>query len=125
MADNKIIYDGDCPFCSRYVALIRLRESIGPVQLINVREHPDVNDQYLTRGINLDEGMILILDRKEYFGADCVNRLALLSSGSTLFNKLNAAIFRYEWLSSFLYPIMRFGRNLTITILGRAKLNPR
>ncbi len=42
-ADLFIVYDGECPFCSRYVALQRLRESIGKVSMVNARDHlPDV-----------------------------------------------------------------------------------
>ncbi|MFT5932039.1 MAG: putative DCC family thiol-disulfide oxidoreductase YuxK, partial [Hyphomonas sp.] len=38
-----IVYDGDCPFCSEYVKLLRLRDAIGPVSLVNAREdHPAV-----------------------------------------------------------------------------------
>ena len=33
-----IVYDGDCPFCSRYVKLVRLREALGSVDLVNARD---------------------------------------------------------------------------------------
>ena len=32
-----IIYDGDCVFCSHYVRFVRLRETVGPVALIDAR----------------------------------------------------------------------------------------
>ena len=62
--------------------------------------------------------MLLQWDGKIYWGADCVNRLALLSTGSDLFNQINAAIFRKPCLSKALYPFMRAGRNLGLTLMG-------
>ena len=36
-----IVYDGDCPFCSRYVEFSRIRSMFGNVRLVNAREHED------------------------------------------------------------------------------------
>ena len=38
-----IVYDGECPFCTQYVKLMRLRETVGIVKPLNAREdHPVV-----------------------------------------------------------------------------------
>ena len=42
MAENAkltLLYDGDCPVCNRYVAMIRLREQFGELLLLNAREN--------------------------------------------------------------------------------------
>lgn len=117
-----IIYDGDCPFCRSYVRLLRLRDSIGQVELLNAREHPKLVDELFDKGLKLDEGMVLILDRQYYYGSDCIHRLALLSTGSSLFNRFNRLIFRSPRLARAIYPILRAGRNLTLTLLGVDKL---
>ncbi|MCM2573568.1 DUF393 domain-containing protein [Achromobacter xylosoxidans] len=116
---NFLLYDGDCPFCSNYVRFVRLREAVGPVDLLNMRDEPDLVRHYTGKGIDLNNGMLLHLNNVDYWGADCINRLALLSSGSGWLNRLNAAIFRSRTASAFLYPIMRAGRNLTLRLLGR------
>ncbi|MBR9813608.1 DUF393 domain-containing protein, partial [bacterium] len=60
----------------------------------------------------------------EYFhGVDAVHRVALISTDSGMFNKINRFIFRHRWLSRILYPVMVFGRNLTLKILGRKKIH--
>jgi hypothetical protein len=48
--------------------------------------------------------------------------LALLSSRGTLFNRINALVFRSYERARLLYPILRAGRNVTLKILGRRKI---
>ena len=117
--ENWIIYDGECPFCSRYVKLIRLRETIGDLRLIDARESPPELKMLQERDLDINQGMALFLNNKLYFGADCINRLALLSSANGLFNKINYHIFKSPTLSSVLYPILRTGRNIVIQLLGK------
>ncbi len=117
-----IVYDGECPFCSRYVALLRLKAAFGDVQLVDARsDHPAVG-RLVEAGIDLDEGMALIQGDRIYHGDDCIHRLALMSTPSTLFNRLNVAIFSSPTASRILYPFLRAGRNTALALLGRKKI---
>jgi hypothetical protein len=69
--------------------------------------------------------MVLKLDGRLYHGADCIHMVALLSTPSSWFNRVNAAMFRSRTASRLLYPVLRTGRNTVLRILGRSKLNPR
>lgn len=120
-----VIYDGHCPFCSAYVRLLRLRDTLGRVQLVNAREGGPIVDEVLAAGLDLDEGMVLKMDSQFYHGDECIHRLALLSSPSTLFNKINRVIFRSPTLSRLLYPLLRSGRNGALRLLGRSKFSAR
>jgi predicted DCC family thiol-disulfide oxidoreductase YuxK len=123
-AEAWIVYDGQCPFCSRYVQLVRLRESLGRVQLVDARKGGPEVDEVRQAGLDLDEGMVLKLDGRLYHGADCIHMVALLSTPSSWFNRVNAVMFRSRTASRLLYPVLRTGRNTVLRMLGRSKLNP-
>ena len=118
-----VIYDGDCPFCTRFVALQRFRETVGPVDLIDGRQRPDIAAALDRVGMDLDTGMVLAWRGELYHGDACIHRLALLSSGSGVFNRLNAAVFRSRTASRVLYPVLRTGRNLALWGLGRSRFS--
>lgn len=120
-----IVYDGQCPFCSRYVQLVRLRETLGPVKLIDARGGGPEVDALLDAGIDLDEGMALKTGGRIYHGDECINMLALLSTRSGVFNRLNATVFRSRAVSRLLYPALRVGRNVALRLLRREKIGRR
>ncbi len=117
-----IVYDGECPFCSRYVALVRLRETVGAVKLVNARDGGALVERLLDEGYDLDEGMVLFWQGRIYHGDACLHMLALLSTPLGAFNRVNAALFRSERVARLLYPVLRSGRNATLRLLGRRKM---
>jgi predicted DCC family thiol-disulfide oxidoreductase YuxK len=117
-----IVYDGECPFCSRFVAMLRLRETLGSIALVNARDGGPEVEEARAAGLDLDEGMVLKFDGRLYHGDDCIHRLALLSTPSGAFNRVNAAIFRSRTASRVLYPVLRTGRNAVLRLLGRRRL---
>ncbi len=82
-------------------------------------------EQAVAKGFDLDEGMVLVMEGAYYHGDACLNRLALMSSRSDLFNRANFALFRSPSVSRVCYPVLRFGRNMTLRLLGRSKLGQR
>lgn len=74
------------------------------------------------RKLDLNEGMALWYGGNLYHGADCIHMMSVLSSGSGLFNRLNAAVFRRPRLANALYPVLRFGRNTLLRILGKSPI---
>lgn len=120
--ENYLIYDGECPVCNAYVRFVRLQESIGHIELVDARDGGAIVDRVVSETLDLDEGMVLIYGGRFYHGADCLHMLALLSSPSGAFNRLNALMFRSPGVARFMYPILRFGRNTLLRILGKRKL---
>jgi predicted DCC family thiol-disulfide oxidoreductase YuxK len=118
-----VVYDGECPFCTNYVKLLRLRDAIGPVRLVDARSNDPVVKRLLDAGYDLDEGMAMVDGETIWHGQDCIHRLALMSTPSGAFNRINAAVFRSPHLSKAIYPMLRGGRNLTLRVMGRKKIN--
>ena len=125
MSENKLVlvYDDDCPVCSNYVQMLRIRESIGELKLVNARDGGELVDEITAKGINLDQGNVLIMDGRTYYNSDTIHALALISSPSGIVNRFNYWIFKSKYRSYFLYPILRFLRGVLLTILGKKKLN--
>jgi predicted DCC family thiol-disulfide oxidoreductase YuxK len=117
-----IIYDGDCIFCENYVRLYRARQSLGRIMLLNARELPEALKLDLKRSYDLNEGMLFIEGERVYFGADAVHALALVTSSSTIFNRLNGMVFRSKRLSRLLYPLLKFGRQMTLLVRGKSQI---
>jgi predicted DCC family thiol-disulfide oxidoreductase YuxK len=119
-----IIYDGACILCRNYARLVRLRETIGPVELIDARSQDPSVLSYWRDGHDLDQGMLFIHERRVHHGADAVHALALLSSRSIWFNRLNAAIFSNRATAIVLYPLLKLARRLSLLLFGRGRLLP-
>lgn len=117
-----VVYDGECPFCSSYVRLYRLREVAGKVHLLDAREPHPVVEEVRALGLDLDEGMAVKASGRFYHGAEAMQILAILG-GSGLFNRINRAVFRHPGLARALYPWLVRGRLLTLRLLGRRTLH--
>lgn len=122
MAQATLIYDGECPFCSRYARYVRLSRAVGELELVDARKGGVDVERAKARGLKLDEGMVLVIGDNYYHGAACLNRLALMSSRSDTFNRLSFFLFRSASLSRLSYPILRAGRNFVLRLLGRSKM---
>ena len=117
-----LVYDGDCPVCSAYVRYVRIKESAGALVLVNARDGGPWVARVRQARLDLDEGMVLFYGGRAYHGSDCIHMLALLSTSSGGFNRLNAWLFSRAGIARVLYPLLRACRNLLLRILHRPKL---
>ena len=85
--DPFLLYDGECPFCSYYVAKSRFETRAGrPLTLIDGRETPGLVARLRREGFDLEQGMILLLDGRHYHGAEAMTALKAMSAGPGRFN---------------------------------------
>ncbi len=124
-ADREIllVYDGECPACNFYCELARITESVGKLTLVNAREQSDAMDKITAAGLDTDQGMVLMLDDKMYYGAEAIQMLSLLSTRISVFNRLSYHVFRSRRVASILYPMLRTCRNLLLKFLRKSKIN--
>lgn len=118
-----LLYDGECPFCSRYVQLVRLRETVGPLRLVNARERDEWYQRARSLGLNVDQGMVLFHGNRVYHGAECIRLLAMMSTRVGWFNRLNALLFSTRAGARVLYPMLKFGRRIALWLLRRRPLD--
>ena len=118
----RIFYDGECPFCNNYVHLLRLRESHGVPQIVDLREHSSELQHLLDLGFDVDQGIAVTVGEQWYYGDRAIHVLAKLSTSSTAFNRVNRILFSSSELARWVYPALRVGRNATLFLLGRRRL---
>lgn len=119
-----LVYDGECPVCSAYSKALALRQLESRFEIVNARQYHPILEIINQKGLDLNEGFVLKIGNEYFHGADAIQRLALISTGAGLFNRLNYFIFNSAYLSRILYPLLRTGRNILLYLLGRKKLNP-
>ncbi|MFK8011480.1 MAG: DCC1-like thiol-disulfide oxidoreductase family protein [Marinicellaceae bacterium] len=118
-----LVYDRECPACNAYCQVVNIRESVGDLRIVDARDSSGVMDEITSKGLDIDQGMVLKMGGQLYYGSDAIHALALIGSRSGVFNRMNYWIFKSKVISAILYPILRFFRNLLLKILGKTKIN--
>jgi len=118
-----LIFDEECPVCRHYCRKVSIKENPGELKIINARIESDVIREITSRGLDMDQGMVLKSGNEFYSGGEALHRLALISSRTGLFNRLNYWIFKSRAISAWLYPVLVFLRNVLLKSLGKTKIN--
>lgn len=121
--DIKLVYDRQCPVCELYCRNVDVSESAGRLVRIDAREPGELMDEITAHDLDIDEGMVLKVDDRLYYGSDAIHELAKLSSRQGLFNRLASITFRSPTAARVLYPVLRATRNLLLKMLGRTRIN--
>lgn len=110
----EVFYDGDCPLCRNYARMLRLRDTVGRVDLIDARSGDARLADLRRAGCDLNAGMVVRRDGRIWHGAEAVWLLSRLSKGGPL-----AWLLRDRHRARLIYPLLRRGRNLLLRLLGR------
>lgn len=117
-----ILYDGSCPFCTRYVLMLRLKDNLS-VHLIDARMDSPLKKEITKKGYDLDRGMVVQYEGNIYYGDQAMTLLSLMSTPVTLFNRLMTKAFKSKSFMRLIYPVFSFLRLCTVLVLGRGKIN--
>lgn len=118
-----LVYDGECPVCRNYCRFVRLRNSVGELRLVDAREPGETMELINARGLDIDEGMVLITGETLYYGSDAIHALALMSSRSGFFNRFNYWLLSNRRMAHLLYPFFRSCRNLLLKTMRKSRIN--
>lgn len=118
-----LVYDQECPVCRHYCRVVSIKKAAGNMTILNARDNPPIMEEINKRGIDMDQGFVLKIGDTFYWGADAIHALALMSTRTGVFNRLNYLIFKSKTLSKVLYPILKTGRRMLLILLGKSKLN--
>jgi predicted DCC family thiol-disulfide oxidoreductase YuxK len=121
--DILLIYDKQCPACDFYCNLVRIRESVGRLVLVDARDSTPIMDEITATGLDIDQGMVLKVGDTLHYGDDAIHALALMGTRSGVFNRLAHWAFRSRRRARILYPALRACRNLLLKLLRRTKIN--
>ena len=118
-----LIYDKECPACDNYCQVVRIKNDVGDLRIVDARLDSDVLKEITSEGLDIDQGMVLKMGGELYYGSDAIHTLALISSRAGLFNKFNYWIFKSKTISKVLYPVLKFSRNVLLKLLKISKIN--
>lgn len=121
--DIQLLYDRQCPACDLYCRLVDVAPDQGRLVRLDAREPGEVLDEVTALGLDIDEGMVLKIDDRLFYGADAISELARRSSRSGLFNCFASFMFRSPSVARVLYPILKTMRNLLLKLLRRTRIN--
>lgn len=120
----KIFYDGDCYFCRNYAELVELRNSVGDVRLISVREDtPDVRD-IMAAGYNLNTGFVVDHDGVRMSGSEAYSYLSGLMRKETIIDRIIGWTADNPRLSKRFYPVLVGLRMVLLAVQGLALIPP-
>ena len=118
----EVIYDGQCPFCSKYVELIELKKYYD-LKLIDARENRKIVNRIQKKiKKNINDGMFVLINNQIYFGASAMNVLEKKNFSQKKLSKIINLIFSKKILSSILYPFLAKLRKLYLLLNNIKKI---
>lgn len=113
-----IVYDGECPFCATYVKLQAAGKNTGHIELIDTRKNPRLVQVLRARGVEINDGLVVLWRGHYYHGAQGMHLLSILGSDRGLSGLLNRFL-RHRNAAPAIYPLLLAGRRRALSLLGR------
>ena len=118
-----IVYDGECPFCSDFVSLNRLKEHGYNVKLVNARDTSNQLVHDLKKKYNIDYGMIVIVNEKILYGSSAARFISSSYKKNNLKSLVYCLVLFNQKIADFSYPILVFLRKIYFRLTGKRFIN--
>ena len=113
------IYDGECPFCNHFAELLELKSKINNISILDGRKNPELINDLLNKGYDLDKGAILLRDNEIFHGANAINTICkLINQPSSKLLEILSAIFNSSKRTKFIFPFLVTARRLALISKG-------
>ena len=121
MSDKSLfIYDGECPFCNHFAQLLELKSCLPDFEILDGRKNLALLSQLYKQGYDLNKGAILINNGDIMHGANAINWICSeINEPSDSLLEVLRIIFSSKKRTSFLFPLLLFGRRLSLTFKGK------
>ncbi len=115
----EILYDDQCPVCRTYCTKVELAAPGDKLKLVDARKPGALMADVTALGMDIDEGMVVKVDGKIYYGNDAMHELVNISKAGWLERRL----FGRRGLSSVIYNLCKSIRNILLRMLGIRKID--
>ena len=121
MSDKSLfIYDGECPFCNHFAQLIELKSSLPEFEILDGRKNLALLTQLYNQGYDLNKGAILINNENIMHGADAISWICSeIKEPSDSLLEVLRILFTSNKRTNFLFPLLLWGRRLSLTLKGK------
>ena len=121
MSEKKLfIYDGECPFCNHFAQLLELKSSLPEFEILDGRKNLALLSQLYKQGYDLNQGAIIINNKKIMHGADAINWICNeIKEPSYSLLEVIRIVFTSRKRTNFLFPFLLWGRRLSLTLKGK------
>ena len=114
------IYDGECPFCNHFAQLLELKCSLSNLEILDGRKNLALLTKLYNQGYDLNKGAILINNENIMHGADAISWICSeIKEPSNSLLELLRILFTSNKRTNFLFPLLLWGRRLSLTLKGK------
>jgi predicted DCC family thiol-disulfide oxidoreductase YuxK len=114
-----VLYDGECPACTRYIAASGLAER-SDVKLLDARHEPELVKKLSDAGVSIDDTMVVSVNGKDHYRADATRTIAEMARPGTAGARFVLWFVGQAPWSQPLYPVLSFLRRVLLRSLGRS-----
>lgn len=120
MADKiEILYDDQCPVCRGYCTKVQFKDAAQEITLTDARKPGALIQEVTAQGLDIDEGMVVKIDGKIYYGSEAMRVLVPLTKAG----RVQRLLFSTKNLSAAVYGFCKGVRNILLRALRIRKID--
>ncbi len=113
-----LLYDGQCPFCSRYISYVGSRLKV-KLCMVDVRQCPAAAADLRGQGYDVNDGIVLMDGARVLQGREAVAALAAMTKPTGFWDRVVRRLTLVPGFLRVFYPGMRLARKIVLRMLGR------